>query len=165
MSEKKQQVTSEDYQKYFLALASQSVRRIAAWLQFEDLHTDVHRALISELRCAMLWQQMAVVVDRPSLDNFNVYSDGRHVVSVIGRTNGYATVVHDPDSMQPEPEDADELAEEICLGCGGMPTTEPGIDEQLVALHHWVTQQIERGEHGQDHLYDDKEGDRETQTL
>jgi hypothetical protein len=123
--------TSEDYKKCFLALACQGVRRIAALLQFEDLDTDVHRALMSELRCAMLWQQMAVVVDRPSRDNFYVYSDGRHVVSVIGRTNGCATVVQDPDSMQPEPEDADELAEEICLGCGGMPPTAPGVDDEL----------------------------------
>jgi hypothetical protein len=55
-----------------------------------------------------------------------VYSDGR--LTVVDWMDGYATIVLHPDGLQPE-SGANELAEEMCPCCGGMPETASGPDD------------------------------------
>lgn len=69
-----------------------------------------------------------LVCGPPKID-WAVYSDGRPVLTVVDWLDGYATIVHHPDPLRPEIEDTGELAEEMCPGCGGMPCTEPGAED------------------------------------
>jgi hypothetical protein len=137
--------TTEDYQKYFCALGSRSVRRVAAKLSAAvELDAEVRVAMLKELTQAVTWQQSAAVTgwrlnDRITDDtdgeegvveiDLAVYSNGRPVFTVVDWMDGYATIVHRPDSLQPQTEDTGELAEEMCPCCGGMPSTGPGADD------------------------------------
>jgi hypothetical protein len=126
--------------KYFLALASRSVRRVAAKVHAADLDTDVRSGLMRELTQMLTWQRDAALIGWPHNDHVThnvgedssfeidlaVYSDGRPVFSVIDGSDGYATLVHRPDSLQDQTDDTGELAEEMCPCCGGMPETASG---------------------------------------
>src|SRR5271167_310501 len=58
--------TGEDYQKYFCALGSRSVRRVAAKLYAAaELDAEVRIAMLKELTQAVTWQQMAAVSGWP----------------------------------------------------------------------------------------------------
>jgi hypothetical protein len=129
--------STEDYGKYFCALGSRSVRRVAAKAHAAGLDTEVRIALTEELTQAVTWQQSAALASWPLDDHMSdeedgeeiavdidlaVYSDGRPVFTVVDWFDGYATLVHHPDSLQPE-SDTGELAEEKCPCCGGMPET------------------------------------------
>ena len=105
--------SGEDYKKYFCALGFRSVRRVAAKVYAAaDLDAELRIAMLKELEI-----------------DWAVYADGRAVFTVIDWMDGYATLVHHPDSLQHETEDTGELAEEMCPSCGGMPSTEPGADD------------------------------------
>jgi hypothetical protein len=138
--------TTEDYQKYFCALGSRSVRRVAAELSAaSELDAEVRVAMLKELTQAVKWQQSAALAGWPlndritddkdgeegvvEIDDLAVYSDGRPVFTVVDWMDGYATIVHHPDSLQPQTEDTGELAEEMCPCCGGMPSTGQGADD------------------------------------
>jgi hypothetical protein len=136
--------TSEDFKKYWLALASRSVRRVAAKVHAADLDTEVRSALMKELTQTVTWQQNAALAGWPLNDHITddkdgeeeafeidlaVYSNGRPVFNVIDWGDGYASLVHHPHSLQPETEDTGELAEEMCPRCGGMPETASGPDD------------------------------------
>jgi hypothetical protein len=137
--------SSEDYGKYFCALGSRSVRRVAAKVYAAtELDAEVRIAMMKELTQAVTWQQMATVAGWPLNDHLTddkdddegavtidwaVYSNGRPVLTVVDWLDGYATIVHHPDSLQTQTEDAGELAEEMCPCCGGMPSAEPVVDD------------------------------------
>jgi hypothetical protein len=137
--------TTEDYQKYFCAMGSRSIRRVAAKVYAATgLDAEERGAMMMELTEALNWHRTAVVVgtavtsELEDLDgqddqvievNTAVYSDGRPVFTAVDWIDGYATIVHHPDSLQRQTEDPGELAEEICPCCGGMPSTEPGPDD------------------------------------
>jgi hypothetical protein len=56
--------TSEDYGKYFCALGSRSVRRVAAKVYAaSELDAEVRIAMLKELTQAVQWQRMATVAD------------------------------------------------------------------------------------------------------
>lgn len=130
--------TSEDYRKYLLALGSRSVRRVAAKVcAASGLDADVRSALMKELTQAMTWQRIAVLTgqsqnDRATYDtdsdeyeveiDLATYSNGQPVFTVVDWLDGYATIVHHPDSQQTQGEDEGELAAEVCPCCGGMPS-------------------------------------------
>ena len=137
--------SSEDHAKYFCALGSRSVRRVAAKVYAAaDLDADTRIAMLEELAQAIEWQQRAALVGWPLKDyvddgedgdegvveiNWAVYSDGRPVFTVVDWMDGYATIVHPPDSVKRDTEDNRELAVEMCPCCGGMPSTGLGADE------------------------------------
>jgi hypothetical protein len=137
--------SGEDYVKYFLALASRSVRRVAAKVYAAaELDAEVRIAMLKELTQAVTWQQSAALAVWPLNDritddndgeegaveiNWAVYSDGRPAFTVVDWMDGYATIVHHPDSLHPQTEDTGGLAEETCPCCGGMPSTGPGADD------------------------------------
>lgn len=130
---------SEDYGKYFCAMGSQSVRRVAAKVYAaSELDAEARIAMLKELTQAVQWQQMATLARWRLSDHLThekgsqegavtidwaVYSDGRPVFTVVDWLDGYATIVHHPDSLRPGTEDIGELTEEMCPGCGGMPCT------------------------------------------
>jgi hypothetical protein len=137
--------SSEDYKKYFLALGSRSVRRVAAKVYAATgLDAEVRLAMLKELTRAVTWQQNAALVGWPLKDHtiddqdgeessyeidLAVYSYGRPVFTVVDWLDGYATIVHHPNSLQPETDDTGELAEERCPCCGGMPEPASGPDD------------------------------------
>jgi len=127
-------------------LGSGSVRRVAAKVYAAaELDAEMRIAMMKQLTQMVTWQQMAAIAGWPfddhiadSMDgeegaieiDWAVYSDGRPVFTVVDWLDGYATIVHHPDLLQPETEDTGELAEEMCPCCGGMPCTEPGADDE-----------------------------------
>ena len=133
--------SGEDYGKYFCALGSRSVRRVAAKVYAAaELDAEMRIAMMKQLTQMVTWQQMAAIAGWPLDDHITdgtdgeegaieidwaVYSDGRPVFTVVDWLDGYATIVFHPDLLQPETEDTGELAEEMCPCCGGMPCTEP----------------------------------------
>jgi hypothetical protein len=137
--------SSEDYGKYLCALASRSVSHVAAKVYAaSELDAEARIATLKELTLAVRWQRMATIAGWRLSDHLThdeddeetavtidlaVYSDGRPVLTVVDWLDGYATIVHHPDSLRPEIEDTGELAEEMCPGCGGMPCTEPGAED------------------------------------
>lgn len=140
--------TSEDYGKYFCALASRSVRGVAAKVYAAwELSAEVRVAMLKELTQAVTWQQMATVAGWPLNDHiindddgeddedeaieidWAVYSNGRPVFTVVDWLDGYATIVHHPDSLPHRTEDSGELAEERCPCCGRMPSTGTEADD------------------------------------
>lgn len=138
--------SSEGYGKYFYALGSRSVRRVAAKVYAAaELDAEARIAMMKELTQMVTWQQMAAIAGWPLDDHITdgtdgeegaieidwaVYSDGRPVFTVVDWMDGYATIVHHPDLLQPETEDTGELAEEMCPCCGGISCTEPGADDE-----------------------------------
>ena len=138
--------SGEDYGKYFCALGSRSVRRVVAKVYAAaELNAEMRIAMMKELTQMVTWQQMAAIAGWPFDDHITegtdgeegaieidwaVYSDGRPVFTVVDWLHGYATIVHHPDLLQPETEDTEELAKEMCPCCGGMPYTEPGADDE-----------------------------------
>ena len=137
--------SGEDYRKYFCALGSRSVRRVAAKVYAAaELDAEMRIAMMKQLTQMVTWQQMAAIAGWPfddhiadSMDgeegaieiDWAVYSDGRPVFTVVDWLDGYATIVHHPNSLQPETDDTGELAEERCPCCGGMPEPASGPDD------------------------------------
>jgi hypothetical protein len=137
--------TAEDYKKYFSALGSRSVRRVAAKLSADaDLDTEVRVAMLKELTQAVKWQQNAALAGWPLNDHatddkdgeggrfeidLRVYSDGQPVFTVVDWLDGYATLVHHPDGLKPDG-DSGELHEELCPCCGGMPQSASDGEDQ-----------------------------------
>jgi hypothetical protein len=143
MAKVAQMTTIEDYAKYFLALGSRSIRRIAAKVDAATVDAAVREALMKELTQSVKWQEMAVVSSWPLNDDFSddadsgeqtieidlgTYSNGKPVFTVVDWMDGYATIVHRPDGLQPE-SDTGALAKEVCPCCGGMPETASGRDD------------------------------------
>ena len=99
--------SSEDYEKYFFALGSRSVRRVAAKVYAAaELDAEVRIAMLKELTQAVTWQQNAALVGWPLNDHIiddqdgeessyeidlAVYSYGRPVFTVVDWLDGYAT--------------------------------------------------------------------------
>jgi len=115
----------EDYRKYFCALGSRSVRRVAAKVYAAaELDAEMRIAMMKQLTQMVTWQQMAAIAGWPLDDHttdgtdgeegaieidWAVYSDGRPVFTVVDWLDGYATIVHHPDLLQPETEDTRQL--------------------------------------------------------
>jgi hypothetical protein len=132
---------SEDYGKYFCALGSRSIRRVAAKVYAaSELEPQVRFAMLKELAQAVQWQQMATLAGWRLSDHLTdqkdgaftvgwmTYSDGRPTITVVAWLDGYATIVHHPDGLQLE-NDTGELAEERCPCCGGKPETASRPDD------------------------------------
>jgi hypothetical protein len=137
--------TAEDYKKYFCALGSRSVRRVAAKLSADaEIDAELRIAMLKELTQAVKWQRMAALAGWPLNDHVTddkdgedavvdidlaVYSDGQPVFTIVDWLDGYATLVHHPDGLKPEG-DRGELHEELCPCCGGMPQSESDGEAQ-----------------------------------
>src|SRR6516225_5164617 len=109
---------SEDYGKYFCALGSRSIRRVAAKVYAaSELEPQVRFAMLKELAQAVQWQQMATLAGWRLSDHLTdqkdgeegaftvgwmTYSDGRPTITVVAWLDGYATIVHHPDGLQLE---------------------------------------------------------------
>jgi hypothetical protein len=142
-TEESKMASSEDYRKYFCALGSRSVRRVAAKVYASaELDAEVRIAMLKELTEALMCQRKASIVgwrDHINDDtdgeegvieiDLAVYSNGLPVFTVVDWLDGYATIVHHPHSLQPQTKDTGELAEELCPCCGGMPETASGSDD------------------------------------
>jgi hypothetical protein len=73
--------SSEDYGKYFCALGSRSVRRVAAKVHAtSELDAEVRIAMMKELTQAVKWQRMAAVVGWPLDHAIGDEEDGEDVV-------------------------------------------------------------------------------------
>src|SRR4051794_39722891 len=99
-------------------MGSRSIRRVAARVYAATgLDAEERGAMLMELTKALSWHRAAVVVctavttELQDLDgqddqvievNTAVYSDGRAVFTAVDWTDGYATIVHPPDSLQPQ---------------------------------------------------------------
>ena len=69
--------TAEDYKKYFCALGSRSVRRVAAKLSADaELDAELRIAMLKELTQAVKWQQMAALAGWPLNDHVTDDNDG-----------------------------------------------------------------------------------------
>src|SRR6478752_7696569 len=97
--------SGEDYRKYFCALGSRSVRRVAA--KAAELDAEARIAMMKELTQMVTWQQMAAIAGWPFDDHITegtdgeegaieidwaVYSDGRPVFTMVDWLDGYATI-------------------------------------------------------------------------
>ena len=136
--------TTEDYGKYFCALGSRSISRVAAKVNAaSELDVEVRTAMLKELSQAVQWQQMATLACWRLSDHLTyekdgeegtftvdlaTYSDGQPAFTPVDWMDGYATIVHHPDGLQPEG-DTGELAEERCPCCGEMPSTGSGVGD------------------------------------
>ena len=69
--------SGEDYRKYFCALGSRSVRRVAAKVYAAaELDAEMRIAMMKELTQMVTWQQMAAIAGWPFDDHITDGTDG-----------------------------------------------------------------------------------------
>lgn len=74
--------SSEDFGKYYCALGSRSIRRVAAHLvTTSEFDPDVRIAKLGELTEALMWQRAAALPVRPPEDRLTEDNDARRVPS------------------------------------------------------------------------------------
>jgi hypothetical protein len=117
--------STEDFKKYWHALAARSARRIAAEINDCSPNSATTTRIMEELTRVLAYQRYAVMVGWPDQDvqtddegeefteiDFGSYSDGRPVYSTVDWDQSFATLVHHPVSPSLEPEDASSLSAE-----------------------------------------------------
>jgi hypothetical protein len=117
--------STEDFKKYWAAMAARGARRIAAEINDCSINSATTIRIMEELTSVIVYQRYAVLVGWPDQDiqtddegeefteiDFGTYSDGRPVSTTIDWDESFATLVHHPVSPSLESEDASTLSAE-----------------------------------------------------
>jgi hypothetical protein len=127
--------TAEDYVKYYCALGSRGIRRLSAEILTLGIAPPVAARLLKELEESLTLQRAAALAGWPAefeptgcddqgdavmeID-FGVYADGQPVFTIVDWYEGFATVVHHPESPKLAGRDEGELKPEH-WPCGHRP--------------------------------------------
>jgi hypothetical protein len=117
--------STEDFKKYWHALAARSARRVAAEISACSFHAATTAHIMIELTHVLTYQRYSVLVGWPHQDaetddageefievDLGAYSDGRPVYTTVDRGEGMVTLVHHPVSPSFESEDVSALPAE-----------------------------------------------------